>query len=294
MTPAGRRGGVGRNDLRSIGRAMPRSPFRPGCPSSVTFPSVVPTDGSSGGRPRAVHDRQEPPPVPWVVPVPWGNGRRRVPWRVDGFGRWLSTRSSAAAKAYRSDVAASSTGPSRAGGAGPGDVDRLLLRRYLAYLGTRRYARATSPGRPPRCGRTSVVPPTGPRRRGPGPAALPRRPGAAGLPQVLARRTLDAPARCRRARPTAGDPSAARGRPAATTPSSSSSTPPACGSPSSAASTAAGVDLAGADGDRRGQGGQGAPAVPMHERCAAALRPLARGGARPPRPATDTRRRPSS
>ena len=31
----------------------------------------------------------------------------------------------------------------RGGCTGPADVDRILLRRYLAYLGTRRYARAT-------------------------------------------------------------------------------------------------------------------------------------------------------
>jgi integrase/recombinase XerC len=65
------------------------------------------------------------------------------PWRVDGFGRWLATRSPATAKAYRSDVAAFVDWATRAGCAGPGGVERLLLRRYLAYLGTRRYARSS-------------------------------------------------------------------------------------------------------------------------------------------------------
>ena len=37
----------------------------------------------------------------------------------------------------------SPNGPSRAGAEGPGDVDRIMLRRYLAYLATRRYAKAS-------------------------------------------------------------------------------------------------------------------------------------------------------
>ncbi|HEY1733329.1 MAG TPA: tyrosine-type recombinase/integrase, partial [Acidimicrobiales bacterium] len=65
------------------------------------------------------------------------------PWRVDGFGRWLATRSSATAKAYRSDVAAFVDWATRGGCTGPAGVERLLLRRYLAYLGTRRYARSS-------------------------------------------------------------------------------------------------------------------------------------------------------
>ncbi len=65
------------------------------------------------------------------------------PWRVDGFGRWLTTRSSATGRAYRTDVAAFVDWATRSGCAGPADVERLLLRRYLAYLGTRRYARSS-------------------------------------------------------------------------------------------------------------------------------------------------------
>jgi integrase/recombinase XerC len=65
------------------------------------------------------------------------------PWRAEAFGRWLTARSSATVRAYRSDVAAFTDWAGRAGRAGPADVDRLFLRRYLAYLGTRRYARST-------------------------------------------------------------------------------------------------------------------------------------------------------
>jgi integrase/recombinase XerC len=64
-------------------------------------------------------------------------------WATDGFVRWLETRSVATGKAYRSDVAAFVEWAGRGGSTGPADVDRLLLRRYLAYLATRRFARAT-------------------------------------------------------------------------------------------------------------------------------------------------------
>jgi integrase/recombinase XerC len=64
-------------------------------------------------------------------------------WAADGFARWLEARSAATAKAYRSDLAAFVEWAGRGGARGPADVDRLLLRRYLAYLGTRQFARAT-------------------------------------------------------------------------------------------------------------------------------------------------------
>ena len=46
-------------------------------------------------------------------------------------------------QAYRSDVEAFVTWAGRAGVQDPGQVDRLMLRRYLAYLTTRRYSRRT-------------------------------------------------------------------------------------------------------------------------------------------------------
>jgi site-specific recombinase XerD len=67
----------------------------------------------------------------------------RDPWAVEEFARRLRSRSPATARAYRSDVAAFAEWACRGGIEGPGGVDRILLRRYLAYLTTRRYARAT-------------------------------------------------------------------------------------------------------------------------------------------------------
>jgi site-specific recombinase XerD len=64
-------------------------------------------------------------------------------WALAGFSLWLESRAAATAKAYRSDVAAFVDWAGRGGAAGPADVDRLVLRRYLAYLATRRYARAS-------------------------------------------------------------------------------------------------------------------------------------------------------
>ena len=64
-------------------------------------------------------------------------------WAREGFGRWLDGRSPETARAYRSDLAAFAEWAGRGGTLGPDQVDRLLLRRYLAYLATRRYARAT-------------------------------------------------------------------------------------------------------------------------------------------------------
>src|ERR1700681_4404072 len=64
-------------------------------------------------------------------------------WDLDGYERALGGRSDATRRAYRSDVAAFAHGASRGATTGPEGVDRMLLRRYLAYLATRRYARAS-------------------------------------------------------------------------------------------------------------------------------------------------------
>ncbi|HET7653933.1 MAG TPA: tyrosine recombinase [Acidimicrobiales bacterium] len=64
-------------------------------------------------------------------------------WREDDFERSLTSVSANTVAAYRRDVDAFVDWATRTGAADPGDVDRLLLRRYLAYLGTRRYARRT-------------------------------------------------------------------------------------------------------------------------------------------------------
>lgn len=75
-----------------------------------------------------------------------GRPRRRrygdlVEWSLDEFGRQLTAASSATRSAYGSDLAAFAEWAERAGAAGPDAVTRVMLRRYLAYLATRRYAR---------------------------------------------------------------------------------------------------------------------------------------------------------
>ena len=64
-------------------------------------------------------------------------------WGLEAFSRSLGGQSPATRRAYGADVAAFVTWAGRTGAESPGDVDRLVLRRYLAFLATRRYARAT-------------------------------------------------------------------------------------------------------------------------------------------------------
>jgi integrase/recombinase XerC len=66
-----------------------------------------------------------------------------VVWRQDDFGRSLTDVSPATSLAYTKDVAAFADWADRGGVDGPEAVSRLMLRRYLAYLGTRGYARRT-------------------------------------------------------------------------------------------------------------------------------------------------------
>jgi site-specific recombinase XerD len=66
-----------------------------------------------------------------------------VDWDLAGFDDWLSGRSVATRTAYGADLRAFAEWVERSGSGGPGGVDRLQLRRYLASLGTRRLARAT-------------------------------------------------------------------------------------------------------------------------------------------------------
>ncbi|MBA3654900.1 MAG: site-specific integrase, partial [Actinobacteria bacterium] len=64
-------------------------------------------------------------------------------WRFDAFVASLTDVGEATVVAYRRDVT-DFVGWSERGGAGqPQAVDRALLRRYMAYLTTRRYARRT-------------------------------------------------------------------------------------------------------------------------------------------------------
>ncbi len=64
-------------------------------------------------------------------------------WQLAEFGGWLQSRSAETRRAYRADVDAFADWAARAGCSVPSCVNRLVLRRYLAYLSTRRYARAT-------------------------------------------------------------------------------------------------------------------------------------------------------
>ena len=62
-------------------------------------------------------------------------------WEQEAFVRSLSTLSANTVEAYRRDVRDFVVWAERARLAGPADVDRVVLRRYLAFLGTRRMAK---------------------------------------------------------------------------------------------------------------------------------------------------------
>lgn len=62
-------------------------------------------------------------------------------WQIEGFGRSLTSTSANTSAAYVRDVAAFAEWAERASIDDPSGVDRKLLRRYIAYLGTRGYAR---------------------------------------------------------------------------------------------------------------------------------------------------------
>jgi integrase/recombinase XerC len=62
-------------------------------------------------------------------------------WQLEGFVRSLATLSSNTVTAYAGDVRDFLAWAERARLGGPGDIDHLVLRRYLAYLSTRRLAR---------------------------------------------------------------------------------------------------------------------------------------------------------
>jgi len=64
-------------------------------------------------------------------------------WDPEAFSRSLAGQSPATRRAYVGDLEAFAVWAERAQVEGPAGVDRILLRRYLAFLTTRRYARAT-------------------------------------------------------------------------------------------------------------------------------------------------------
>ncbi len=64
-------------------------------------------------------------------------------WEIESFRRSVGGLSPASVRAYSSDVERFAAWAARGGVEDPGQVDRILLRRYLALLATRRYSRAT-------------------------------------------------------------------------------------------------------------------------------------------------------
>src|SRR5579862_4043965 len=64
-------------------------------------------------------------------------------WQLEEFDRWLHARSAATQRAYGTDLEAFCEWAARSGCTSPSAVTRVLLRRYLAYLSTRGYARAS-------------------------------------------------------------------------------------------------------------------------------------------------------
>lgn len=64
-------------------------------------------------------------------------------WEIDGYRRAVAGLSQATVRAYVRDVTQFAEWAKRSSLDAPGAVDRIVLRRYLAYLSTRRYARST-------------------------------------------------------------------------------------------------------------------------------------------------------
>ena len=66
-----------------------------------------------------------------------------MPWEIDAYRRSVGGLSPASVRAYATDAGRFAEWASRGGAEGPADVDRIILRRYLAFLSTRRYSKAT-------------------------------------------------------------------------------------------------------------------------------------------------------
>lgn len=64
-------------------------------------------------------------------------------WEIERYARHLARMSPATIRAYVSDVSTFASWCERAGVRSPRDVDKMLLRRYLAYLDTRNLAGAS-------------------------------------------------------------------------------------------------------------------------------------------------------
>jgi integrase/recombinase XerC len=84
-------------------------------------------------------------PLAGTVPDGPGCGRYcfSVPWEIDAFRRSVGGLSPASVRAYSSDTERFAAWAERGGAEGPAAVDRIVLRRYLAFMATRRYSKAT-------------------------------------------------------------------------------------------------------------------------------------------------------
>ncbi|MDP9006054.1 MAG: tyrosine-type recombinase/integrase [Actinomycetota bacterium] len=72
-----------------------------------------------------------------------GGADAELPWELGRFAGSLTSASPSTIRAYQSDLRAFVEWVGRGGVADPDGVDRLLLRRYVSYLTTRRFARRT-------------------------------------------------------------------------------------------------------------------------------------------------------
>ncbi len=72
-----------------------------------------------------------------------GGADVELPWELGRFAGSLTSASPSTIRAYQSDLRAFVEWVGRGGVADPDGVDRLLLRRYVSYLTTRRFARRT-------------------------------------------------------------------------------------------------------------------------------------------------------
>ena len=63
---------------------------------------------------------------------------RSVDWEIEAYRRSVAGLSPDTVRAYASDIERFAEWAGRGGASGPSDVDRITLRRYLAFLATRR------------------------------------------------------------------------------------------------------------------------------------------------------------
>lgn len=69
---------------------------------------------------------------------------RSVDWKIEAYRRSVAGLSPDTVRAYARDIERFVEWADRGGAAGPSGVDRMTLRRYLAFLTTKRYAKATN------------------------------------------------------------------------------------------------------------------------------------------------------